>query len=330
MRAAVSPARTRERDALLRYTLRRFALLCVSLIVASLVIFAAAEVIPGDPAAFMLGINAQEDTLAALREQLGLNATPVQRYLAWVSGMVQGDFGTSYTYRTPIREMIADRLWISFPLAVYALLLSTLLAFPAGILAAARRGSATDVGVMGLSQLGVAVPNFWFAMLMVLVFAINLRWFSAGGFPGWDAGFWGAMKALTLPAIALALPQASILARVMRSSLLDTLSEDFIRTARAKGLSRRQALWRHALRNALIPVLTIIGLQFSFLLAGGIIIEQVFYLPGLGRLVFQSISQRDLIVVESVVMLLVFAVIVVNFAVDLAYAWVDPRLRSQR
>jgi peptide/nickel transport system permease protein len=182
---------------------------------------------------------------------------------------------------------------------------------------------------MGATQLGVAVPNFWFAMILVLIFAINLRWFSAGGFAGWDKGAIAAMKSLTLPAIALALPQAAILARVMRSSLIDMLGEDFIRTARAKGLTERQALWRHALRNALIPVLTIIGLQFSFLLAGGIIIEQVFYLPGLGRLIFQAISQRDLIVVESVVMLLVFGVIIVNFLVDLAYALVDPRLRVQ-
>ena len=183
---------------------------------------------------------------------------------------------------------------------------------------------------MGTTQLGVAVPNFWFAMLMVWVFAITLRWFSAGGFPGWDEGLWVGLKSLTLPAIALALPQASILARVMRSALLDTLDEDYIRTARAKGLSRGQALRRHALRNAMIPVLTIIGLQFSFLMAGAIIIEKVFFLPGLGQLVFKAISARDLIVVESVVMLLVFAVIVVNFTVDLAYAWVDPRLRGRR
>ena len=182
---------------------------------------------------------------------------------------------------------------------------------------------------MGVTQLGVAIPNFWFAMLMVLVFAINLRWFSAGGFPGWDEGLFVGLKALLLPAISLALPQASILARVMRSALLDTLDEDFIRTARAKGLTTGQTLRRHALRNAMIPVLTIIGLQFSFLLAGAIIIENVFFLPGLGRLVFQSISQRDLIVVESVVMLLVFAVVVVNFTVDLAYAAVDPRLRRR-
>jgi peptide/nickel transport system permease protein len=225
--------------------------------------------------------------------------------------------------------MIGDRLWISLPLAIYALTLSTLIAFPAGILAATKRGSLADVFVMGFTQLGVAIPNFWFAMLMVLLFAINLQWFSAGGFPGWDNPLL-AIKSLTLPAIALALPQASILARVMRSALLDTLSEDYIRTARAKGLTRQQTLRRHALRNALIPVLTIIGLQFSFLMAGAIIIENVFFLPGLGRLVFQAITQRDLIVVESVVMLLVFAVILVNFAVDIAYAIVDPRLRGAR
>ena len=314
---------------MLHYLAKRLGSLCVSLIVASLVIFACIEIVPGDPASFMLGINAQPDTVAALREELGLNQSLGQRYLSWIGGLATGDLGTSYTYRSPVAEIVADRLQVSLPLALYALGLTVIVAFPVGVLAAARRGSLTDLSVMGATQLGVAIPNFWFAILMVILFAINLRWFSAGGFPGWDAGFFAAMKALTLPAVALALPQASILARVMRSSLLDTLSEDYIRTARAKGLTRRQVMWRHALRNAMIPVLTIIGLQFSFLLAGAIIIENVFFLPGLGRLVFQAITQRDLIVVESVVMLLVFAVIVVNFLVDIAYAWVDPRLRAR-
>ncbi|WP_425037610.1 ABC transporter permease [Primorskyibacter sp. S187A] len=311
------------------YALRRFFSLVVSLLVASAVIFLVVEVAPGDPASFMLGINAQPDTVAALRAELGLDQPKVLRYLDWVGGMLTGDFGTSYTYRTPVSQMIADRLAVSLPLALYALALSTAIAVPVGLYAASRRGAAGDMAVMGATQLGVAIPNFWFAMLLVLLFAITWRIFPAGGFPGWEKGFWVNMRALTLPAVALALPQAAILARVMRSALIDTLGEDYIRTARAKGLTRPQALRRHALRNALIPVLTIIGLQFSFLLAGAIIIEQVFYLPGLGRLVFQAISARDLIVVESVVMLLVFAVIMVNFLVDLAYAWVDPRLRAR-
>ena len=312
---------------MLTYVTKRLGSLCLSLIVASLVIFACIEIVPGDPASFMLGINAQPDTIQALRVELGLDQSQAQRYLGWVGGLLGGVMGTSYTYRTPVSDIVSDRLQVSLPLALYALTLTVVVAFPVGILAAARRGSGTDITVMGMTQLGVAIPNFWFAILMVILFAINLRWFSAGGFPGWDAGIFPAIKALTLPAIALALPQASILARVMRSSLLDTLSEDYMRTARAKGLTRRQVLWRHALRNAMIPVLTIIGLQFSFLLAGAIIIENVFFLPGLGRLVFQAITQRDLIVVESVVMLLVFAVILLNFFVDIAYAWVDPRLR---
>lgn len=314
---------------MLSYILSRLVALALSLVVASLVIFVMIELVPGDPASFMLGLNAAPDTVAALRAELGLGGSPVERYLRWVGGMLQGDFGTSYTYRAPVAELVMARLAVSLPLALMALLLSTLIAIPVGLYAASRRGRQGDWSVMGLTQLGIAIPNFWFAMILVVIFAINLRWFSAGGFPGWDQGIWPSLKALTLPAVALALPQASILARVMRSAVLEVLGQDYIRTARAKGLSRRRTLTDHALRNALIPVLTIIGLQFSFLIAGAIIIENVFFLPGLGRLVFQGITQRDLIVVESVVMLLVFAVILVNFLVDIAYGLADPRLRRR-
>ncbi|WP_456389433.1 ABC transporter permease [Profundibacter sp.] len=315
---------------MIRFAATRLLSLTLSLIMASVVVFAVVEVIPGDPASYMLGLNAAPEAVEALRNELGLNGTLWTRYFGWVTGMLTGDFGQSYTYRVPVSDLIAQRLWVSLPLALFALLLSTLIAFPVGLIAAARRGKPSDYIIMGITQLGIAVPNFWFAMLLVLVFAINLHWFNAGGFAGWDNGLLAGLKSLTLPAIALALPQASILARVMRSSLLETLTQDYIRTARAKGLTRAQALRRHALRNAMIPVLTIIGLQFSFLIAGGIIIENVFYLPGLGRLIFQGITQRDLVVVESVVMLLVFAVILVTFLVDIAYAAVDPRLRSGR
>ncbi|WP_424944250.1 ABC transporter permease [Aliiroseovarius crassostreae] len=312
-----------------RYLALRALSLGLSLVVASWVIFAMIELVPGDPASFMLGLNADAQTVAALRRDLGLEGSALSRYLGWVGGMMTGDFGTSYTYRVAVSELVLERVTVSLPLALYALVLSTIIAIPVGMMAASRRGGIADYGIMGATQLGIAVPNFWFAMLLVLVFAISLRWFSAGGFPGWEAGFLPGMKALTLPAIALALPQASILARVMRSALLDVLHQDYIRTARAKGLSMAQATRRHALRNALIPVLTILGLQFSFLLAGAIIIENVFFLPGLGRLIFQAITQRDLVVVESVVMLLVFAVILVTFIVDVTYALVDPRLRTR-
>jgi len=311
------------------YLAGRIASVVLSLLAASAVIFLIMEVLPGDPAQFILGMNAQPDTLAALRAQLGLDAPPLLRYVGWVLGMLHGDFGISYTYRVPVSELIGQRIGVSLPLALLSLALTIVIAFPAGIIAASKRNSRTDLTVIGVTQVGLALPNFWFAIILVYVFAVMLHWFSAGGFPGWDKGAWIGLRSLILPAIALALPQASILARVMRSALLDTLDEDYIRTARAHGLTRTQTLWRHAVRNALIPVLTIVGLQFAFLLAGGIIIENVFFLPGLGRLIFQGITQRDLIVVKSVVMLLVFAVIFVNFLVDIGYLVIDPRLRRR-
>jgi peptide/nickel transport system permease protein len=315
---------------MLIYIARRFIALFLTLVVASAVIFAVLEILPGDPAEVILGTQARPDTLAALREKLGLNEPAPVRYAEWVEGMAHGDLGTSYTYSVPVSELVGQRIWVSIPLAILALLLSTLIAIPVGVIAATNRNKPLDFGIMGLSQFGIALPNFWFGLLLVYVFAIGLRWLPSGGFPGWSAGLWPAFRALILPAIALALPQAAILARVTRSSLLDVLGEDYIRTARAKGLTQRATVWRHGVRNALIPVLTILGLQFSFLIAGTVIIENVFYLPGLGRLVFQAIAQRDLMVVKSVVLLIVAAVVIVTFLVDIAYAFADPRLKVHR
>jgi peptide/nickel transport system permease protein len=244
--------------------------------------------------------------------------------------LLHADFGTSYTYRVPVGSLIAERLQLSLPLALYALMLASAVALPLGLLGAARRGRPTGAVLNGLTQLGLALPNFWLGMLLVLVFAVTLHWVSAGGFPGWNAGLFTALKSLTLPAVALAMPQAAILARVLRGALIETLHEDYIRSARAKGAGEWQVLWRHALPNAMVPVLTILGMQFSFLLAGGVIIENVFFLPGLGRLVFQAIVQRDLIVVQSVVAVLVFAVVCVTFLVELAYVSIDPQLRAAR
>ncbi|MCT4656615.1 MAG: ABC transporter permease [Cohaesibacter sp.] len=314
---------------MLLYALRRLISLCLTLFLASLFIFLIMEILPGDPAELILGINAQEDTLKALREQLGLHLPVTTRYWDWISGMLAGDFGRSYTYSVPVLELINERLAVSLPLAFIALALSTVIALPLGILAASFRSKWPDWGMMGATQLGIAIPNFWFAMLLVLIFAVTLRWLPSGGFAGWDKGLFAGLQSLLLPAIALALPQASILARIMRSSMLDVMHEDYMRTARAKGLSHSQSLTRHGLRNALIPVVTIMGLQFSFLLAGTVIIENVFFLPGLGRLVFQAITQRDLITVKAVIVLLVATVIIINFLIDLTYAAIDPRLRRR-
>jgi peptide/nickel transport system substrate-binding protein len=310
------------------YLAGRLAVLAATLLVATAIVFVIVQIVPGDPVRYMMGLQADPDSVAAARHQLGLDAAPLQRYFRWIGGLLHGDFGRSFTYRIPVGELVAERLQVSLPLAVYALLLSTVIAFPIGLVSAARRGRASDVVLSGATQLGLAVPNFWLGMLLVMSFAVGLHWVSAGGFPGWESGFLAGLEALTLPAIALAMPQAAILARVLRGALIDTLHEDYIRTARAKGAGEWQVLWSHALPNALVPVLTIVGMQFSFLLAGGVIIENVFFLPGLGRLVFQAIVQRDLIVVQSVVVILVFAVVTVTFLVDLSYVLVNPRLRA--
>ncbi|MDQ0464598.1 ABC-type dipeptide/oligopeptide/nickel transport system permease component/ABC-type transport system substrate-binding protein [Caulobacter ginsengisoli] len=313
-----------------RYVAGRAVALGLTFLAATIIVFLLIQILPGDPAAYMMGLNANPQAVAALRSQMGLDQPATARYLAWLVGMLHGDLGTSYTYHVPVAGLIGERLQVSLALALIAMALSIAVALPIGILAAARRGKASDVVSMGLAQIGVALPNFWFAMLLVLVFSVGLRWLPSGGFPGWDAGLVPGLRALVLPAIALALPQAAILARVLRSALIETLGEDYVRTARAKGLSPTQALVRHALRNAMIPALTILGLQFPFLLAGSVIVENVFFLPGLGRLVFQAITQRDLIVVQGVVILLVFLVVAVTFLIDLGYAAIDPRLRTRR
>ncbi len=308
---------------------RRIGGFLAALLLASLVIFTAVEVLPGDSAQMILGTEARPDTLAALRHEMGLDQPVTQRYADWVAGFVQGDLGTSRTYSLSVSTLVAERLVVSVPLALAALAFAVGTGLSLGIFAALRRNSLIDHALMGLTQIGIAVPNFWFAMVLVLVFAVNLRIFPAGGFPGWAQGGFAAMSSLMLPTVALALPQAAILARIVRASLIETLHEDYMRTARAKGLSHGQAIRRHALRNAMIPVLTIMGLQLAFLLAGAIIIENVFALPGLGRLIFQAIQQRDRVVVMSIVLLLVGTIMLVNLALELIYLAVDPRLRKQ-
>jgi len=310
------------------FLLKRALTFVLTLLAASAVIFAVLDVLPGNAADVMLGESATPEAVQALKVKLGLDRPPLARYAAWLSGLARADLGISVAYDTPVATLIGERMAVTLPLAVMAMALTTLIALTLGIYAASQHNKWGDVGVMAFSQLGIALPNFWFGILLSLLFAVNLRWFSAGGFPGWDEGVWPGLKALVLPAVALAAVQAAILARITRSAVLDVLREDFVRTARAKGLSTREVLWRHVLRNAFVPVLTVMGLQFANLIAGTVIIENVFTLPGIGRLVFQAIANRDLVVVRNVVMLLAATVILINFVVDVLYAVVDPRLRT--
>jgi peptide/nickel transport system permease protein len=307
---------------------KRLITLIATLIGASAVVFVVLEILPGNAAQILMGPDASPDAVHALAVQLGIDRPPMERYWHWVSGMLVGDLGQSYAYSTPVRDLILERLALTVPLAVMAMVITTAVALAAGLYAASRQNKLGDIGVMSLSQIGIAIPNFWFAILLIIVFSVHLKWFSAGGFAGWDDGILAGLKSLLLPAISLAVVQAAILARITRSAVLDVLREDFVRTARAKGASRRRTLWGHVLRNAMIPVITVMGLQFSELLAGTIVVESVFYLPGLGRLIFQSISNRDLIVVRNCVMLLAAMVVMVNFVVDVLYAMIDPRVKA--
>jgi peptide/nickel transport system permease protein len=312
-----------------RFLLKRLTTFVATLAVASIVVFVVLDLLPGNAAEVMLGPTATAEQVAALERKLGLDRPALERYAGWIGGLLQGRTAVSVSYDTPVSQLIAERLQVTLPLAVMAMLLTTVVALALGIYAAAHHNRAGDVGVMVLSQAGLAVPNFWLAILLILLFAVKLQWVGAGGFPGWYDGLWPGIKALLLPALALAAVQAAILARVTRSAVLEVSREDYVRTARAKGLSRRAVLWRHVLRNAMIPVLTIMGLQFANLITGTIIVENVFVLPGIGRLVFQAIANRDLVVVRDVVLLLAATVVIVNFAVDALYALIDPRLSAR-
>ena len=307
---------------------RRLAGLAITLLVVSLVIFAVMDFLPGDPASIMLGTSASPETLAALRHELGLDQPLLIRYGQWLAGVFSGNLGQSYTYGVPVAGLIVERLAVTLPLAMIAIVLSVVIALPLGVLAAARRGGIVDAIATVFSQISIAVPAFWVALLLIILFSSTLGLMPAGGFPGWDAGLLPALQALLMPAVALALPQSGVLTRVARSAVLDTMHEDFARTAVAKGLSRRTVLWRHIVPNALVPILTILGLQFTFLVAGAVLVENVFNLPGLGRLAFQALSQRDIIVMQDVVLFFAGLVIVMNFIVDLSYLAIDPRMRK--
>ncbi|AVA19940.1 MULTISPECIES: ABC transporter permease [unclassified Rhizobium] len=307
---------------------RRITGLILTLIAVSLLIFAVMALLPGDPAAITLGTSASPETLAALRHDMGLDQPLIVRYGQWLGGALTGDLGKSYTYGVPVAGLIVERLAVTLPLAILAIILSILIAVPLGVAAAARRGGIFDIIATLFSQMSIAVPGFWVGLLLILLFSTSLGLMPAGGFPGWSDGLGPALRALILPAVALALPQAGVLTRVTRSTVLDTLHEDFARTAVAKGLSSGAVLWGHIVPNALVPILTILGLQFTFLVAGAVLIENVFNLPGLGRLAYQALSQRDIVVMQDVVLFFAALVIIMNFLVDLSFLVIDPRLRS--
>jgi len=313
---------------MIAYTIRRFITLVVTLFLVSILIFAVINIIPGDPAQIILGTEATPETLARVRAKLGLDRPAVERYLDWLKNIIlHGDFGRSINYDRPISELIASRLLVTGPLAGLAILLTMLIAIPLGIYAATHHNRPGDYGTMIFSQLGLAIPEFWAGILLILGFAVHWRLFPAGWFTSWEEAPLEALRSLFLPALALSLTRAAVITRLTRSSMLEVLQEDYIKTAWSKGLPSRAVIYKHALRNAFISVVTILGLQLGHLLAGTIIVETVFYLPGMGRLVMNAIFQRDLPVVQGVVLFIAAVIVIVNFIVDLLYGLLDPRIR---
>ncbi len=311
------------------FVARRLVAFGATMLVVSILVFVVVRVLPGDPALLILGLEASPEAAAALRTALGLDRPLPVQYAEWLARALRGDFGRSIQYDLPVGGLILDRLAVTAPLTLLAAVFMAATALPLGMYAATHHRRPGDYVTLIVSQLGLAVPSFWAGLLLVLLFAVHLGWVRAGGFDGWEAGLGPGLRSLLLPALALGLIQAAILTRTTRSALLEVFQAEHVRTARAKGLSERAVTWKHVLRNALVTILTILGLQLGHLMAGSIVLENVFYLPGLGRLALGAIGARDLPVVQGVVLCVATVIVAVNFAVDLLYALLDPRIRYE-
>ncbi|WP_027092835.1 ABC transporter permease [Cohnella thermotolerans] len=309
------------------YVTRRLATLLLTVFFVILITFFAFRIIPGNPALAILGTEATPEQIQALEAKLGTDLPLGVQFVHWLEGAVTFDFGESLRYSEPVLDLIAGRLPVTFSLALLALAITVLTAVPLGIAAARRRGKALDLLVSGLTQIGLAIPSFWSGIVLVLVFGVLLRWFSVSHYVPFAENPWLSLRSLVLPAVALAIPQIAIVVRYLRTTMLEQLHLDYVRTARSKGLKPSAVYYKHALKNALIPVVTVVGINFGEILAGSLVIEQVFTLPGLGRLLITAIGNRDYPLVQGLVLLIASIVVAVNFIVDLSYAWLNPKIR---
>jgi len=312
-----------------RHVARKVAALAATLFFVSVLVFVVVRVLPGDPALIIMGTEGNPEVIAKLRESMGLNRPIAVQYGEWVTRALRGDLGRSIQYDVPVMSLILSRLAVTLPLTLLAAGFMVVAALPLGVFAATHHRRLPDYVAMILSQLGVAVPGFWAGLLLILLFSVKLGWVQSGGFDGWGQGVWPAVKSLLLPAAALGFFQFAVLARTTRSAVLEVLREEYVKTARAKGVGEAVVLFRHALRNAMIPIVTVAGIQVGQLMAGSIILESVFYLPGLGRLALGAITARDLPVVQGVVLFVASLIVAVNVAVDVLYGVLDPRIRYE-
>lgn len=312
------------------YWAKKLASMLATLVLVSILTFAALYLIPGDPAILILGTEADPQALELVRTQLGLNQPALTQYADWLTGAVQGDFGNSITFSRgyPVAALVASALPFTIPLALAAIILSLLIAIPLGSAAASKQGSRLDSVILYLSQAGLSIPGFWLGILAIQVFAVRLGWFPPGDMPRWNVDPAGALISLILPALVLALPRAAILTRIVRTSMLEVMGEDYIRAARGKGVPEWKVIYSHALRNALVSISTIAGIQLIQLLAGTIVVEQVFSLPGLGRLILSAVLMRDLPLVQGTVFCGAALILIVNLILDSIYPVLDPRIRE--
>jgi peptide/nickel transport system permease protein len=309
-----------------RYLARRVASLIVTLLVVSVITFLLLRIIPGDPAQLILGADSPGDSLRELQHELGTDRPLLAQYLSWVGSVARGELGVSLRHKRPVLDLIVERLPVTLTLAGLALFIAVVIGLPLGVEAARRRNSVADYAALGFSEIGQSVPSFWLGILMILAFSLHLHWLPSGGFVAWSESPAQALRHLIMPAVALGFVLAATIVRMERSSVIEVLNEDYMRTARAKGLAESRVIYRHALANALIPTVTIVGLQVGTLLGGAIIVEQIFSLPGLGRLVLFAVFNRDWPLIQGLVFFLATLTIALNFLVDLSYAWLDPRI----
>lgn len=306
---------------------KKIVTLLITLIIVSFLVFLAFAVIPGDPATSMLGTEATSEKVAALREEMGLNQPLSIRYLQWITAFVKGDFGTSYSYHMPVREMIADKIPITVMLTTLSFLIMLIIGIPLGIYAARHAGGKADSAICTLNQITMAIPPFFAGIIMTYLFGIVLHLFTPGGFVSYDVNFSGFVGYLIFPSIAIALPKSAMAAKLLRSSVIGQARSDYAKTAYSKGNTTNGVLWNHVLKNAMIPVITFLGMSLADMIAGSIIIEQVFGIPGLGRILLTSISNRDYPVVQAIIVCIALMVCLINLIVDMLYHVIDPRIR---
>jgi ABC-type dipeptide/oligopeptide/nickel transport system permease component len=313
-----------------QYLIRRLLLLIPTLLIASILIFAIIALAPGDPARMMLGAQATPEEVAVERERLGLDKPIPVRYAIWLTDVARLNLGVSQSTRRPVSQLIADSVPHTLRLALISLAVAMLIGFPLGMLAAINANRRVDAIITGINSVGLAMPAFWVGLLLILFFSVELRWLPASGIGDANRPLYERLHFLLMPVATIALSNLSVFSRYVRSAMIDVLSTDYVRTARAKGLSERLVVVRHALQNALIPVVTIIGIQFGRLLGGAVVTESVFAYPGLGRLVINAIQNRDYPVVQASLMLVVIIFLITNIIVDASYAYLDPRVKLER